>query len=320
MPVGRFDIKQESYLTALLRKAVVGFDSSEDSDDRLIDDAKARHPGLSQGGPVEDVSGEAVPDRWLDVVILRGVQIIVAARGYDVLMLGGLEAPFIVVHQHQNPLAVQAIPPDTELLFAPHLAVEKCHTVFSVVDEATSVVLRIFRRVGKETPIAGDLYAERVWRTCRLSGSPPPCGQDLDPRRVSEVVQLSYGRPWLQKFEMVLALSERVLVGKDKPLDRQTFAAAAHLLWNALGTIDWSTINMHAAISGGHIRVASLASQEDAARQEFLDLVMTSMPLISADDPVDIKIVNGSTAKVYRFHAGKRALIDRLGVRRGRVH
>ncbi len=320
MPVGRFDRKQETHLAALLRKAVLGFDSTEDSDHRLIDDAKVRHPGLSHGGPAEAVSGESVPERWLNVIILRGVQLMVAARGFDVLMLGGLEAPFIVMHRHQRPLAVQAIPPDTELLFAPDLAEEECQAVFRVVDEANSVVLRIFRRVGKEAPIAGDLYAERVWRTCRVSSSPPARGHDVDPRRVNEVVQLSHGRPWLQKFEMVLALSERVLVGKDKPLDRQTFAAAAHLLWNDIGSIDWSMINVPTAIGGGHIRVASLASQEDGARQEFLDLVTTSMPLISADEPVDIKIANGSTLKVYRFHAGKRTLIDRLGGRRGRVH
>ncbi len=165
MPVGRFDSKQKAHLAALLRKAVLGFDSTEDSDHRLIDDAKARHPGLSHGGPAEVVSGESVPERWLNVIILRGVQIMVAARGFDVLMLGGLEAPFIVVHRHQRPLAVQAIPPDTELLFAPDLAEEECQAVFRVVDETTSVVLRIFRRVGKEAPIAGDLYAERVWRT-----------------------------------------------------------------------------------------------------------------------------------------------------------
>ncbi len=219
--VRRFDNNQEQYLTVLLRRTGVGFDPSEDSDHRLIDDAKARHPGLSVGGPAESVSGESIPDRWLNVIILRGVQLMVAARGFGVMMLGGLEAPFIVVQQDQRPLAVQTIPPDTELLFAPGLAEEECQAVFRAVDEATSIVLRIFRRVGKEAPIAGDLYAERVWRTCRVSGSPPAWGQDIDPRRVNEVVHLSYGRPWLQKFEMALALSERVLIGKDKPLDRQ---------------------------------------------------------------------------------------------------
>jgi hypothetical protein len=30
--------------------------------------------------------------------------------------------------------------------------------------------------------------------------------------------------------------------------------------------------------------------------------------------------VAGSTVRVYRFHAGQRILIDRVGGRRGRVH
>lgn len=312
MSIKRFDAQQEAYFTIALRRSVGGFDSNEDSDLRLLDDARARHPGLWPG--------ERAPNRWLNVIILRGVQLMVATQGFDALMLGGSEEPFLIMHRDKEILAVQTIPPDTQLLFATCLAEQDCQGILNSVSAATASVLRIVTRVGKETPSAGDVYAERVWQTCRVTGSSPRRGEHVDPRRVSEIVKLSLGRPWLQKFEMALALSERVLVGKDKPLDRQIFAAAAHLMWNDLGTIDWTTINVHAASHGGNARVASLGSQADEERQEFLDLVAASMPLIAADAPVDINVVNGATVKVYRFQGGKRTLIDRLGGRRGRVH
>ncbi len=303
MSIKRFDAQQEAYFTIVLRRDVAGFDSNQESDYRVLETAKAQQPA---------------PDRWLNVIILRGIQIMVAAQGFGTLMVGGLEAPVIIVHRENELLAVQTVPP--ELLFVPGLAEKDCQDTLDAVAAGSACVLRIVKRMGKEAPIAGDGYAERVWQTCRITVSPPRRGEHIDPRRVNEVVELSLGRPWLQKFEMALALSERVLVGRDKPPDRQIFAAAAHLMWTDLGSIDWTTINVHAAVHGGHARVAGLASQGDEARQEFLDLVAASMPLIAADAPVDINVVNGVTVKVYRFHGGKRTLIDRLGGRRGRVH
>jgi hypothetical protein len=109
---------------------------------------------------------------------------------------------------------------------------------------------------------------------------------DEDERYINEYVALFHGRPRLQQIEMALALSERVLTGKDKPHDRQIQSAAADKMWRELGAIDWARIDRNVATRGGWLRVAS----------------------------------SGETVRVYRFHAGTRTLIDRRGGRNGRIH
>ena len=119
---------------------------------------------------------------------------------------------------------------------------------------------------------------------------------------------------------MALALSERVLTGKDKPADRQAQAAAAALMWRELGRIDWAHVEPLLAARGGWSRVASLAMQDEPTRQALLNRLMNAMSMICQDAPVDIEVGNGATIRVYRFHGGQRTLIDRRGGRRGRVH
>ena len=86
--------------------------SGKELDQPFIDEIKERHPGLDRSALPERVAGVEVPDRWLQVVMLRGVQIMVAAAGYDVLLLGGLETPFLALHRNLEPFAVRTIPPD----------------------------------------------------------------------------------------------------------------------------------------------------------------------------------------------------------------
>ena len=120
---------------------------------------------------------------------------------------------------------------------------------------------------------------------------------------------------------MSLALSERVLTGnRDKPCDRQIQATAADQMWRELGPIDWAQVDPVAATRGGWSRVASLAIHSQAERHRFIEHTKDAMAQICQDDPVDLTIVAGSTVRVYRFHAGERTLIDRVGGRRGRVH
>jgi hypothetical protein len=141
-----------------------------------------------------------------------------------------------------------------------------------------------------------------------------------DERHVSEYVALFHGKPRLQQIEMVLALSERVLTGKDKPHDRQIQSAAADTMWCELGDIDLTHIDRFAATRGGWLRVASLGLQEEAERHVFVEVLKNAMARICQDSPVDIEVSSGATVWVYRFHAGTRTLIDRRGGRRGRVH
>lgn len=258
----------------------------------------------------------------MDLVILRGVQIKMAAAGFDVLLLGGLERPNLAVHRNHEPLAVRSTPPDTGILFAPAASEKDRAAISTSIDEGVDATLAIVSDVAKDAPMPGDVFAERVWRACR--GRREPVQQTrssaIDPRRVNEYVDLFRGRPHLQQIEMVLSLSERVLTGKATPPDRQIQAAAAALMWRELGMIDWGMIDPVMATRGGWLSVASLAIQPEADRRNFLDLLRQSMPLICQDDPVDIAISTKTTVRVYRFHAGQRTLIDRRGGRRGRVH
>lgn len=141
-----------------------------------------------------------------------------------------------------------------------------------------------------------------------------------DQNCVGEYVALFRGRPRLQQLEMALALSERVLTGKDQASARQIQAAAANQMWRELGDIDWAQVDPRAASRSGWQRAASLRVLEDSERSALVDLVRAAMAVICQDDPIDVEVTDGTTVRVYRFHAGKRTLIDRRGSRRGRVH
>lgn len=311
-----------AHLAAILRgKPEQCVRSSEEMDQAFIDDVWARHPGLDRSQVVvELVGGVAAADRWLQVVILRGVQIRVASAGFDVLLLGGLEAPFLAVHRDLTPLAVRTIPPDVELLFAPTLTDDECQAIAKAMDEGVSVTLSTVQEVAACAPMLGYVFAKRVWDACRGKKVRPPRSQEFE-ERAGEYVALFRGRSLLQQLEMVLSLSERVLTGKrDKPYDRQIQAAAADQMWRELGSIDWAQVDPVAATRGGWLRVASLIIQEPSERLVFVELAKDAMARICQDDPVDVKVATGSTVRVYRFHAGQRTLIDRLGGRRGRVH
>jgi hypothetical protein len=324
MPIYRISAEHVRSLAELLRRPDASVGSEADRDRRFIDEVRARHPDWdrSQRTP-EFIEGDKVPDRWIQVVLLRGVQIMLASQGHQVLMLGGLETPVIAVHRGLEPLAVRTIPPNVEILFAPKLSQDECEAISRSIDDGVSASLSIITEVAKDVPISGDAFAERVWRACRESNTarpPPPVRSIEDERRVSEYIALFHGQPRLQQLEMALALSERVLTGKDKPRDRQIQATAANQMWHELGTIDCAHIEPLAARRSGWQRVASLGIQEDFERRAFIDLVRTAMGGICQDDPVDVEVTNGATVRVYRFHAGQRTLIDRHGGRRGRVH
>lgn len=295
--------------------------SSEDVDQAFVDEVWARHPGLNRSqAVVELVGGVAAADRWLQIVILRGVQIRVASAGYDVLLLGGLEAPFLAVHRNLEPLAVRTIPPDVEVLFAPKLTEDECQTIAKAMDDGVSVSLSAVQEVAMCAPMPGDVFARRVWDACRGKKARPVRSKEFE-QRAGEYVALFRGRSLLQQLEMVLSLCERVLTGtRDKPYDRQIQAAAADQMWRELGSVDWAQVDAVAATRGGWLRVASLLIQEESERRAFVELAKDAMARICQDDPVDVKVATGSTVRVYRFHAGQRTLIDRLGGRRGRVH
>jgi hypothetical protein len=309
-------------LAAILRRRPeqsVG--SDRDQDQRFIDEIEARHPGLARAHTKPElVAGVEVIDRWLQVVILRAVQIRMSSAGYAVLLLGGLEAPFLAVHRDLSPLAVRTIPPDVEILFASQLSEEECQAIETAMDDGVSASLSIVREVAKNAPMAGDIFARRVWDACRGCDAGATRGREFE-QRVGEYVDLFRGKSRLQQLEMALALTERVLTGtRDKPYDRQVQAAAADQMWRELGPLELAQFDPVAAIKGGWLRVANLVIREDSDRREFVELAKHSMALICQDDPVDVKVATGSTVRVYRFHAGRRTLIDRLGGRRGRVH
>lgn len=89
MPRHLISVEHWRWLVALLLRPGVGFSSEADRDRPFIAEVKARHRGLDRSqDTLEFVAGEAVPDRWTQVVILRGVQIVMAAQGYEVLLLG----------------------------------------------------------------------------------------------------------------------------------------------------------------------------------------------------------------------------------------
>lgn len=320
MPRTRDNAGHWRHLFALLRRpGSVG--SGADQDRPFIDRVKTDHPGLDRSLDITElVSGEAVPDRWIHVVILRGIQIRIATQGWEVLLLGGL-APMLVVHRSLVPLAARSIPPFFELLFAPELTEEECQDIEKAIDVGASATLTIVAEVAKRAPMPADLFAEHVWHACRGGEPPPRPGRStVNQERVAEYLALSHGRPRLEQLEMALALSERVLTGKDKPSDRQIQATAAAQMWRELGSIDWAHVEPLSAARHRWSRVASLATQDESTRRAFLDRLKNAMSWICQDDPVDIEVGNGATVRVYRFHAGQRTLIDRRGGRRGRVH
>ncbi|MBL8976007.1 MAG: hypothetical protein JNK56_35715, partial [Myxococcales bacterium] len=264
-------------MAALLRRPNFSMSSEADMDRPFIDQMKARHPGLDRSTSTPElIDGEEVPDRWIHVVILRGVQILMAAQGYQVLLVGGLETPFIAVHRNLEPLAARTIPPDIEVLFSPELSQDECESITKAIDDGVSTSLSIVGEAAKNAPISGDVFAERIWRTCRVrcTNIPTPTARsEVDERRVGEYVALFHGQPHLQQLEMALALSERVLTGKDKPDERQIKAAAATQMWRELGDIDLSQSDRLVAARGGGARVASLGSQSERERYEFVDLM-----------------------------------------------
>jgi hypothetical protein len=205
--------------------------------------------------------------------------------------------------------------------FAPELTEDECQEIEEALGAAASAALTIVAEVAKRAPMPGDLFAEHVWYACR--GSNPPqwsVSSSVDQKQVEQLLALTRGRPHLEKVEMALALSERVLTGKDKPPERQAQAAAAALMWRALGMIEWAHVEPLAAARGGWLRVASLAMQDEPTRQALLNRLVNAMSMICQDAPVDIEVSNSATIRVYRFHGGQRTLIDRRGGRRGRVH
>ena len=306
-------------LAAILRsKPEQAVGSGKELDQPFIDEIKERHPGLDRSALPERVAGVEVPDRWLQVVMLRGVQIMVAAAGYDVLLLGGLETPFLALHRNLQPFAVRTIPPDVEILVAPALSEEECQAITKAIEDGVSATRHALVEVAKDAPLAGDVFARRVWAACRAKTRPPSKEYD---QRAERYVSLFRGQSHLQQLEMSLALSERVLTGeRDKPCDRQIQATAADQMWRELGPIDWAQVDPVAATRGGWSRVASLAIHSQAERHRFIEHTKDAMARICQNDPFDLTIVAGSTVRVYRFHAGERTLIDRVRGRRGRVH
>lgn len=310
------------HLESMLRRPGLATGSGAECDRPFMDMVKADHPVLDRSHDIAElVSGEAAPDRWIQVVILRGIQVIMATRGFEVLLLGGLEAPILVVHQGLVPLAARSTPPYAEILYAPEIPEGECQGIENALDAAASETLSIVGEVAKRAPMPADLFAQYVWYACR--GSTPSqwsVSGSIDQKRVAQLFDLSRGRPHLEQVEMALALSERVLTGKDKPLERQAHAAAAAQMWHNLGSIDLAHVEPLLAARGGWSRVASLAMQDEPARQALLNRLMNAMSMICQDAPVDIEVGNGATIRVYRFHGGQRSLIDRRGGRRGRVH
>ncbi len=322
MPKPRIIAEHWQQLVTFLRRPGLATGSGVECDRPFMDKMKVDHPGLGRSLAItEFVSGEAVLDRWIDVVILRGIQVIMAARGFEVLMLGRLDGPFLVVHRSLVPLAVRTIPPHHEFLFAPELPEGECHGIEDALNAGESAARTIVAEVAKRMPMPADRFAEHVWNACR--GSDPAqrsASSSVDQNRVSEYLALSRGRPRLEQVEMALALSERVLTGKDKPSDRQVQAAAAALMWRDLASINWAHVETHSAARCGWSRVAGLAMQDEPTRQALLKRVRDAMSMICQDAPVDIDVDSGAAIRVYRFHGGQRTLIDRRGGRRGRIH
>lgn len=188
MPRHRISAEHWRHLAALLRRPDVSVGSDAAGDRPFIDEVKARHPGLDRSNNTpEIVAGVEVPDRWIHVVILRGLQIIMAAQGFQVLLVGGLEAPFIAVHRDLQPLAVRTIPPDVEVLFAPNVPQDECDIIAKAIDDGASASLSIVSEVARTAPISGDVFAEHVWRACRAintTTSLPPARSAEDEKRV----------------------------------------------------------------------------------------------------------------------------------------
>lgn len=122
--------------------------------------------------------------------------------------------------------------------------------------------------------------------------------------QIAEYLALFRGRPRLEQLEMALALSERVLTGKDAAYDRQIQAAAASHMWRDLGEVDLMKIDPREAARRGWARVASLAAQETAEGHAFLTRAGAAMEAIGQDEPVDIEVAAGAATRVYRFQAG----------------
>lgn len=307
-------------LAGLLRRRDVCLAADPESDRPYIDRLRASHPGLDRACNVpEIVSGGDVIDRWIQLVILRGLQIFASAEGNDVLLLGGLEAPFLAVHKNYAPLAVKGIPPK-DTLFAPELPDGDRIKLGRQLDAAAAASLSAMEEVAKEAPLPGDVFAERVWGLCRArTYKVGPARNEDEQRQRDRIITDWEGRPTLEKLEMALALSDRVLSGRDKPGDRQLYAGVAHIMWTRL-SLDWNEIGAPDARMRGWQRVACLADLEASVRDAMVVRVRDAMGLVCQDKPVDIKVMEGKTMKVYRFHQGQRQLIDRRGGWKGRVH
>jgi hypothetical protein len=290
-------------LSAFLHPPLRGLGSDPTLDRVFIDGVKAQYPGLDRSHP-----SVVVADRWIDVVILRGVQIMVSFRGYATRLIGALERPAVLIHRGTKPLALRT--QDT-VLFAPTTRSCDRITIEKAVSDGVSATLAIVHEVAIEAPIAGDKFAYRVWSECRARQLPG---------KVREYLALFEGRERGEQLEMALALSESVLTGKDEAHERLVQASAATQMWRELGQIEAALFNPTVGVRNGWLRVASLGIQDEPTRSRFLQHVRDAMPVIASGKAVDIEVSHGKGTRVYRFDGGTRSLIDRRGARVKRIH
>lgn len=307
MPHGQtINMEQVALLASFLRPPIRGVGSEAPADRVFIDSIKAVYPALESSRVTPELG-----DRMAKLVILRGVQIMLAFRGFGTRLLGVLDNPHVLVHRGTKPLAVRTI---TATLFAPATRDGDCAAINAAVRDGIPTTWAIVEQIARDAPISEDLFATRVWSTLREREILP---------RVQEYLALFQGRDRREQLEMALSLTERVLTGKDGQFTanaRLVQAAAAAQMWVDLGELDAALFDPIAAARRGWSRVASLGIQEHHARDNFLRHVRDAMARIASGDPMDVEVIHGKGTRVYRFEQGTRSLIDRRGSRVSRVH
>jgi hypothetical protein len=301
--------QQVGLLASYLQPPIGGVGSEASADRPFIDGIKRMYPGLDRSQSYSELA-----DRWINVVILRGVQIMLAFRGFGTRLLGAHDTPYVLVHRGTSPLAVRTITPEAPTLFAPTACNGDCVTISKAIGAGASATLAIFKQIAWDTPIAGDAFATQAWGELRE--------QEVLPR-VFEYLALFKGRDRREQIEMALSLSERVLTGRDDRFtanDRLIQAAAAAQMWGELGELDVTLFDPIAAARRGWSRVASLGIQEERTRHNILRCLIDAMARVASGDPTDIEVAHGKGTRVYRFEQGTRTLIDRRGSRVSRVH